>query len=64
MPPSVANVADVNANGIKTLLANGVSKFFISGKPDDVNGLRNLRNSLSWMLRFLVVSFSKISLFS
>ena len=30
---SVASAAAVNPNGIKTLLANGFSTFFIKGKP-------------------------------
>ena len=35
---SVADAAAVNANGIKTLSANGQSTFFIKGKPGFSNG--------------------------
>ena len=35
---SVADAAVVNPNGIKTLLANGLSTFFIKGKPVLRNG--------------------------
>ena len=44
MAVSVAEAATVNREGNKTLLANGVSIFFINGKPADINGLRKLRN--------------------
>ena len=44
------------------LLANGVSTFFINGKPAAINGLRKLRNP--WLVVFLVVPFNKIPLFS
>ena len=30
---SIANTADVKLNGTKMLLANGISTFFIKGKP-------------------------------
>ena len=50
----VADAAAVNSNGTKTLLANGVSIFFINGKAIVINGLRKLRNP-SWQLVFLVV---------
>ena len=46
-----ASVADadaaVNSNGIKTLLANGVSRYFINVKPAVINGLRKMINSPS-----------------
>ena len=36
-----ADAAAVNLNDTKTLLADGVSKFFITGKPADINDLKN-----------------------
>ena len=33
MAASIADIAAVNPNGIKTLLANGASTLFINGKP-------------------------------
>ena len=39
---SVSDAAVVNLNSIKTVLANGVSTFFIYGKPAAINGLRKL----------------------
>ena len=33
VPSSPANVAAVNPNGIKTLLADGLIRFFINGNP-------------------------------
>ena len=41
---SVAEAAPVNPTGTKTLLANGVSRFFINGKPGVINCLRKLKN--------------------
>ena len=38
MTTSVDDDAAVNPNGIKTLLANGLSKFFIKGNPLFSNG--------------------------
>ena len=61
---SVADIAADNPNGNKRLLARGVSKLFIYGKPAAINGLRKLRNPSSWLVRFLVVPFSKFFLFS
>ena len=61
---SAAEAAAVNPKGTKMLLANGVSTFFISGKPTDINGLRKLRNSSSRLIISLVVLFQKIALFS
>ena len=44
---SVANAAAVNSNGFKTLLANGLSTFFIKGNPVFSNGCKCLpRNPL------------------
>ena len=44
---SVANAAAVNPNGIKTLLASGVSTFLIKGNPVFSNGPKSLpRNPL------------------
>ena len=40
---SVADAA-VNPNGLKTLLVNGFSRFFIKGKPVFSNGPRTLEN--------------------
>ena len=39
---SVADSGAVNLDGIKTLLANGFSTFFIKGKPVFSNGSRSL----------------------
>ena len=39
---SVADVAAVNSNGIKTLLANGLSTFLIKTKPVFINSPRSL----------------------
>ena len=64
MTASVTEAAAVNPEGTKTLLANGVSKFFINGKPVVINGLRKLRNLPFRLLIILVVSFKKIPLFS
>ena len=41
------DAAAVNANGIKTLLVNSLSTFFIKGKPVFSSGLRNLPGNLS-----------------
>ena len=46
------------------LLANGVSTFFINGKPTDINGLRKLKNLLPWLVMFLAVSSKNMPLFS
>ena len=46
----------VNTNGNKTI--------FINGKPAVIIGLRLLRNSPSWSVIYLLVSFYKFSLFS
>ena len=42
----VADATAVNPNGIKTLSANGLSTFFIKGKPDFSNGPRSLPKNL------------------
>ena len=60
---SVAEAAAIKPNGIKTLYANGVTAFFINGKPADINGLRKLRNPPSSRVIFLVVPFNKTPLF-
>ena len=44
---SVAEDAVVYPNGTKTLLAKGVSAFFINGKPAAINDLRKLRDTAS-----------------
>ena len=41
-PLSAVDAAVVNPSGIKILLANGVSTFFINGRPTYINGPRNL----------------------
>ena len=42
IPASAADAAAVNPNGIKTLLANGLTTFFINGNPVFSNGPRSL----------------------
>ena len=43
---TVADAAIVHPNGIRTLLANGVSPFFINGKSAFINGANSIpRNS-------------------
>ena len=60
-----ASVADAaNPNGIKTLFANVVSTYFITGKTAVINGLRKLINLPSGQVFFLVVPLNKIPLFS
>ena len=44
MAASVDDAAAVYPNGIKTILANDVSTFFINGKEVIINGLRKLEN--------------------
>ena len=39
---SVADAAANNPNGIKTLLANGLSTFFIKSNPDFSDGYKRL----------------------
>ena len=56
----VANIAVDKPNGIKTLLANGVSTFFINGKPTVINGRKKLRNPPSCLIIYVVASFNKI----
>ena len=58
----LSDAASVNPNGIKELLANGWSTFFINGKPGFSNGLRNLpRNPLdctileNWLFDSLIL---------
>ena len=53
---SVPEAATINPKGTRTLLTNGV----INGKPTDINGLKKLRNHLSWLVIFLVVPFNNI----
>ena len=59
-----AEAATVNSKGTKLVLANYVSTVFISAKPTDINGLRKLRNPLSWLVIFVAVSSNSIPLFS
>ena len=42
IPETAADAAAVNPKGIKTLLANGLITFFISGNPGLSNGPRSL----------------------
>ena len=44
---SVSDAAAVNPDGIKTLLANGLSSFFIRGNPGFSNGPKSLSKSLT-----------------
>ena len=46
IPASAADVAAVNLNGIKTLLANGLITFLIKGNPVFNNVLKSLPRSL------------------
>ena len=39
---TVVDAAAVNPNGIKTVLANGLSTFFIKGNPNFSNGPKSL----------------------
>ena len=41
---SVVDAAAVNAKGIKTILANSLSTFFINGKVVVISGRKKLRN--------------------
>ena len=61
---SASCIADANSNSIKTILAIDESTHFINGKPAVINGLTKLRSSHFWPVIFLVVTFSKIPLFS
>ena len=46
---SVADTAAINGNGIKVLLSNGFSTFFIKGNPAFINGPKILpKNPLDW----------------
>ena len=48
---SVADVATVNPNGIKMLLAKGLSTFLIKGKPIFSNGSKILpKNPSNWTI--------------
>ena len=60
----MTDTAAANPNGIKILLANGVSTVFINGKPAVINDLRKLRNPPSRLVIFPVAPFNKIPLFS
>ena len=42
VPAPAADATAVNPTGIKTHLANGLSTFFINGKPNLINGPRGL----------------------
>ena len=44
---SVADAAAVNSNPIRTILASGVSTFFINGKSTFINGPKNLPGNLT-----------------
>ena len=43
--PSVADATDVNPNGIKTLLASGLSTFFVKGNPVFSYGPKSLNKN-------------------
>ena len=64
MAASVAETAAVNPEVTKTLLADSLNTFLINGKTTDINSLRKLRNSLFWLVIFLIVSYNKIPPFS
>ena len=61
---SAADIPADNPKGKKAFLANGVSIFFINGKPAVINGLRKFKNPPYWPAIFLVVPFNNIPLFS
>ena len=58
---SVIVAAAVNPNGIKTLLANSVSTFFLKGKPVLVMDLKVylkiLLIVLFWAIEFLIILY-------
>ena len=50
IPVSAADAAAVNPKGIKTLLTNGLTAFFINGNPAFSNGPSNQsRNPPDWI---------------
>ena len=62
MAASVADGAAVNPNGIKMLLANGLSTFPIKGKPVFSNGskkvyLKIFLIALFYVIKFLIISY-------
>ena len=63
IPETAADAAAVNPNGIKTLLANGLSAFFIKGKLFLSNSPRSLpRNSANrtildgWVFDYFILT--------
>ena len=51
IPASAADAAAINPKGIKILLANGLTTFFINGNPVFSNGPSNLpRNPPDWII--------------
>ena len=58
---SVADAAAVNPNGIKTLLANGLSAFPIKGNPIFNNGpkvsLKTLLIAQFYVIMFLIILY-------
>ena len=48
----VAEAVAVSTNGTKTLLAKGVSTFFITENSAVINGLRKLGNPPFWLVFF------------
>ena len=54
---SATDILDDKLNGIKTLLANGVSTLFVYYQA-------NINDGPYWLAIFLVVSFNEIPLFS
>ena len=49
--------AVITPKGIKKILANSVSKFWIDGKPAVINGLRKLRNPPSCLKFFYFTNY-------
>ena len=48
---SIADVATINPNSFKTLLANGLSTFLIKSNPVFYNGPENLpKNTADWLI--------------
>ena len=52
---SVADAAAVNPNSIEKLLANGLSIFFIKGKPILSNGLEHPLTVLFYTIWFSII---------
>ena len=68
---SATDAAAVNSNGIKALLANDLSTFFVKGKPVFNNGPRSvpkyrpnctILDSLHWLLNYLLKLYETLKL--